>query len=234
MSYRALELLPKPSPRVEELVRRLEDHFFRDIHAMLRLPAPSLEITAGCNFAIAQVLAAVVSGISVTLYAQSGSKGSRFMNLLVEYYPWSEEPIPERNDAEHARMIYKLFRNPLTHDLGLDLESKMRTRKVVIKRLTTADDKAGRTERGVEGLESNNRPSGLSPVLSLEGDRVVLLVDALYWGVRKMLVELCADTSRVAEAERFLASMGSDTLHFPATIGQRQKSKRRLRRTTPS
>jgi hypothetical protein len=176
---------------------------------MLRLPAPHLDITPGCNFAIAQVLAAVVSGVSVTLYAHSGSKGQRFKSLLVNYYPWSEEPIHERGDVEHARMIYALFRNPLTHDLGLDLERRQRTQKVLIKRLTTEDGRAGHTESGVEALEFAERPPRLSPVLRVEEGRVVLLVEAFYWGVRKMLLKLNADAARVAKAEAFLASIGA-------------------------
>lgn len=207
MSYQALEFSPEPTQRVRNLIRRLEDHYFRDVHAMLRLPAPALDITPGCNFAIAQVLASVVSGVSVTLYAHSGSKGQRFRNLLINYYPWSEEPIPERNDAEHARVIYALFRNPLTHDLGLDLERRKRTQKVVIKRLTTDNGRLGHTEVGVEALESSERPDGLSPVLRVQEDRVVLLAEAFYWGVRKLLLKLTADATRVAAAEEFLASI---------------------------
>ena len=105
MAYKALVLSPEPGPRVAELTRRLEDHYFRDVHAMLRLPAPKLDISAGCNFAIAQVLAAVVSGVSVTLYSHLGSKGNRFKGLLVDYYPWSDETMPVRNDVEYSLCI---------------------------------------------------------------------------------------------------------------------------------
>jgi len=207
MPYRRLILEPKPGPRVGELIRRLEDHYFRDVHAMLRLPAPAAEITPGCNFAIAQVLAAVVSGVSVTLYEHSGSKGTRFKRLLVDYYPWSDEPLPTRNDAEFARLIYALVRNPLTHDLGLDLETKHRTQKVVVKRLTTDRGRSGHTEGGVEALEAKARPPTLSPTITIHADRVVLLVEAFYWGVRQMLLNLTADTRRTASAEAFLESL---------------------------
>ena len=151
----------------------------------------------------------MISGVSVTLYAHSGSKGQRFKGLLIDYYPWSEEPMPERNDAKYAKMIYALFRNPLTHDLGLDLERKHRIQKVIIKRLTTSGGTVDHTESGVEALESTERPPKLSPLLHVEGDRVVLLVEAFYWGVRKMLLKLSADTSRVAAAEAYLGSVGN-------------------------
>jgi hypothetical protein len=105
-------------------------------------------------------------------------------------------------------MIYSLFRNPLAHDLGLDLERKRRTQRVVIKRLTTGEGAVGHSESGVEALESIERPSRLSPLLHIEGTRVVLLVEAFYWGVRKMLSTLSADATRVAAAEAFLSSFG--------------------------
>ena len=207
MAYNRLALEPEPPPKVGVLIRRLEDHYFRDVHAMFRLPAPAIEVIPGCNFAIAQVLASVVSGVSATLYKHSGPKGTRFKELLVNYYPWSEEPEPPRDVAESATMIYELVRNPLTHDLGLDLEAKRRTQKVVIKRLTTDQGRCGHTEAGVEALEAKARPARMSPTLKIQSGRVVLLVEAFYWGIRRMLFNLNADTRRTAAAEAFLESL---------------------------
>ena len=209
MAYIPLALEPKPGPRVSGLIRQLEDHYFRDVHAMLRLPAPAINVTPGCNFAIAQVLASVVSGVSVTLYKHSGHKGARFKGLLVDYYPWSEEAQPPENVPEAARLIYSLVRNPLTHDLGLDLETKSRTQKVIVKRLTTDQGRCGHTEAGVEALEAKARPPRMSPTIKIQANRVVLLVEAFYWGIRRMLLNLNADRSRMAAAEAFLKSVDS-------------------------
>jgi len=104
-------------------------------------------------------------------------------------------------------LIYALVRNPLTHDLGLDLETKGRTQKVVVKRLTTDRGRCGHTEAGVQVLEAKARPPRLSPTIRVEADRVVLLVEAFYWGIRKMLLNLNADTKRTAAAEAFLGSL---------------------------
>ncbi len=207
MAYRQLPLQPGVPARVAALIRTLEDHYFRDVHAMLRLPEPDCQIEAGCNFAITQVLLSAVSGASVTLYEHSGSKGARFKGVLEHYYPWAEEPIPTRDDREHARQLYSQFRNPLTHDLGLDLERKQRTYKVIIKRLTTSSGSRGHSEAGVEALEADARPAGLSPVLRNENGRVVLLVESLYWGVRQMCLRLSADQARRAAADTFLGSL---------------------------
>jgi hypothetical protein len=113
----------------------VENHYFSDVHAMLRLPLPQQEIIAGCNFAIAQVLAAVISGISVTLHQESGQSGTRFKKLLEDYYPWKLEPRNTVAPEEGAKALYSLVRNPLTHDLGLDLRNRRHGRKVILKRL---------------------------------------------------------------------------------------------------
>ena len=86
MAYRSLTLDPQTPARVKQLVRSLENHFFADVHTMLRLPEPGSQLTAGCNFAITQVLAAAVSGISVTLYSHTGGSGTRFKALLKDFH----------------------------------------------------------------------------------------------------------------------------------------------------
>jgi hypothetical protein len=58
---------PQTPPHVKHVIKLLEQSYFNEVRTMLRLPQPDLP--AACNFAIAQVLAAVVSGISVTLYS---------------------------------------------------------------------------------------------------------------------------------------------------------------------
>jgi hypothetical protein len=207
MAYIPLTLDPEPGHRVRSLIRRLEDHYFRDVHAMLRLPLPAVGITPGCNFAIAQILASVVSGVSVTLYKHHGSAGARFKGVLEDYYPWADEPQARADNSEVARLIYSLVRNPLTHDLGLDLEAKARTEKVVVKRILTDHRSRGHSEAGIEALEAMDRPRRLSPTIEREDGRVVLLVDAFYWGIRKMLLNLNADRSRMRAAEAFLESL---------------------------
>jgi hypothetical protein len=73
--YNPLAIDGAAPARVKSLIRTLENHYFSDVHTMLRLPDPDQGLTAGCNFAIAQVLAAAVSGISVILYSHTGGSG---------------------------------------------------------------------------------------------------------------------------------------------------------------
>lgn len=206
MAYKALKLSSSTPARVKSLVRSLESHYFSDVHTMLRLPLPNHELTAGCNFAIAQVLAATVSGISVTLYSQDGHKGARFKGVLRDYYPWSLEPGNFVQNDEGARVLYELIRNPLIHDLGLDLDKKRKAHKVIVKRLASTPG-GGLSEQFIEALESRSRPSPISPTVSIQGARTVVLVEALYWGVRQMIEKLTTDPGRMKNAEALLASV---------------------------
>jgi hypothetical protein len=208
MAYRPLALDPKTPLRVKHLVQSLEDHFFRDVHTMLRLPEPDNQLIAGCNFAITQVLAAAVSGISVTLYSHTGGSGARFKALLKDFYPWFLEPGNAVTPQAGADVIYSVIRNPLTHDLGLDLEKKRKTQKVVVKRLATDRGRKGLPENIVEQLEAAGRTVKMSPTITILSGRTVLLVEAFYWGVRKMIEELSRDSARMQAATTFLASIG--------------------------
>lgn len=172
---------------------------------MLRLPDLDHDLTAGCNFAITQVLAAAVSGISVTLYSQTGNSGVRFKGLLKDFYPWSSEPGNAVTPQIGANVIYSVIRNPLTHDLGLDLENKRQGQKIKIKRLVTNNKRKGLPEKFIEQLETPNRPSPMSPTVTVRSGETIVLAEAFYWGVRQMVEHLSRDTSRMQAARIFLA-----------------------------
>ncbi len=207
MPYKRLELDPSTPSRVRQVITSLENHYFSDVHTMLKLPRPDRRLSAGCNFTIAQVLAAAISGLSVTLYAHSGGKGKRFQSLLADYFPWDREPAGGVTPKRGAETIYSVFRNPLTHDLGLDLEKKAKTPQVKIKRLTSKNKTTGLSERQIAVLETTSQRPPMSAAVTVRADATVLLVEALYWGTRCMVETLTRDKSRMVAAESFLAKI---------------------------
>jgi hypothetical protein len=124
MVYQPLNIAPSTPPRVRVLIQRIEDLSFSDTHSMLRLPLHHYRLSAGCNFAITHVLMAVIGGVSTTLYRHTGNVGDRFTGVLVNYFPWNKEPTSNVSPVDAADAIYSVFRNPITHDLGLDLKKK--------------------------------------------------------------------------------------------------------------
>ena len=129
MPYKPLAIDPSTPTRVKRLIQSLENHYFIEVHTMLRLPQPDHYLTSACNFSISQVLAAAISGISVTLYSHTGRSGVRFKGLLKDFYPWSLEPGNIVTPQAGAEVIYSVIRNPLTHDLGLDLADRRQGQK---------------------------------------------------------------------------------------------------------
>jgi len=171
---------------------------------MLRLPQAASNLTAGCNFAVAYVLLAAVGGISTTLYRQGRTDGERFKGLLTDHYPWNLEPTQPVPPAEAARIVYEVFRNPLTHDLGLDLRGKPKGIKVVVKRLQSPNQAGGLSEQWIETLEKGPARPKMSSTVSVRNDAKVLLVEALYWGLRRMVEAMTRDAQLMTRAENFL------------------------------
>jgi len=162
-------LAPYTSQPVVDFIRRHVDMQFHDVHVMLRLPLSSeYELDAGCNFASANWLLTLISGISTVLYKQTGDAGERFIESLVNYYPWQYEPEPPQGVGaqEGAHLLYDLFRNPLAHALGVSTERCGSGRDTVI-RLQSRNNpldlnivKGALSEEQIENLElSPTRPN---------------------------------------------------------------------------
>lgn len=121
MSYQPLIFptdLPEP---ISWMVREQLEPMLRDVHCMARLPLPSIGLEAGCNFAMANCLFTVLSGVSATLYEQDGGARELFCRMMNERY-WPIDP-PKGIDPERASdLLYDEFRNPFTHALGLAIE----------------------------------------------------------------------------------------------------------------
>jgi hypothetical protein len=210
MAYQPLVLNPSTPPQARTLIQHVEALSFNDIHSMLRLPLADYGITAGCNFAITHVLMSVIGGVSTTLYKQSGEVGTRFKGVLVDFFPWDLEPAGNlgRNDAAEA--IYDVFRNPLTHDLGLDVKQKSKGIKVLVKRLKTRSHSGrdrGLTETYIEFLERAQTRPKMSATVTATAQKKILIVEGLYWGIRRMIERLSADQKLMAAAESFLANL---------------------------
>ncbi len=221
MPYVPLRLNISDRPHVERFVRGpLESLYFRDVHDMLRLPINATGILGGCNFAIAHVLLAAVSGLSTTLHSP-GAGGGRyqkaFCKLLVSFYPWETERDPPKTEAdkgELAKTLWKEFRGPLTHHLGLWTEARgggarrIRNRGyfVTFKRLTEPGGD-GLRETAVEQLEGSEAwpfPE-FQQTLLISKDTKVLKLERFYWGIRRTVLRLCADKELMGQAEAFLS-----------------------------
>lgn len=206
MPYAAVPCPSHLPPGVRAAVNRLEEQYLREVHVMLRLPIPNYRLDSTCTFSCAQVLMAVVAGMSTMLYAHRDSKpGADFKGLLVAFYPWSQEPNLAVTAAQGAQIMYDVFRNPLVHNLGAHVRRRATTPSVKIKRGGRKVGAGGLTEAMISKLEQPTRPAGVSAVITVRpGDATVLFVEPLYWGVRTMLASLLTDAPRMQKAEAYL------------------------------
>ena len=87
MPYAPISRPSNLPPRVTAAVGRLENHYLREVHAMLRLPIPKYRLVSPCTFSCAQTLLALVGGASTILYSQrDGKPGKDFQSLFVDLY----------------------------------------------------------------------------------------------------------------------------------------------------
>ncbi|MBI4084258.1 MAG: hypothetical protein HY423_16755 [Candidatus Lambdaproteobacteria bacterium] len=222
MPYTPLTIPPDVPDVVRRLVQEQLEPQLRDIHAMLRLPLDDDPFKAGGNVTIASALLNLVGGISIVLYKSTGSSGSLFKNVLTNFYPWDDETGGLSGDAA-ANTLYETFRNNLTHSMGLSVKEKKKhgpaTRRlapmgkpVKIKRWRAPDipgrsreEAPGPTDEFVTSLESDQRPQNISATLTERSDATVLLVESLYWGIRRMVEKLLNDRDAMTNASKFLA-----------------------------
>ena len=192
---------------VHRFMRRTVDLYLEDVHALLRLPLPTVGITAGGNFAIAAVLLNVISGASVHLYdpvrGQSrNNRGALFTECLKAFYPWESEPNDGvRDGGDGADILYKMFRNPLAHSIGVHKASTTRHIQRLPFQFSEGDllaleSSSIRPVAVIVGAPTLQRHTGtVSPF-----DAISLTVEPFYWGVRRMLQLLANDRPRMLAA----------------------------------
>jgi hypothetical protein len=188
--YQPLTINQHTPAGVRRLIQHL-DMLLGDVHAMLRLPRQEDGLTHGCNFAAATVLLEIIGGVSSTLFQHDGRSGDKYKTLLRTYYPWAAQGCCD--PASASKLLYKFFRNPLAHELGI------RRKKGGIGKSN------GLPEDLIEKLELSPTPPLNPPIQSDATEEVLTLeVDALYWGTRIMIQNLTEDAPMMKKAEAYL------------------------------
>lgn len=206
MAYKSLVLDNSTPPFARKIILRVEERQFSFVHAMFGIRPKDDNLTVGYNFAIAQVLMSVIGGISATLYEPEWKRmdRERFTGVLKDYYPLDQEPKGVQPENT-ATSIYEVFRNPLVHDLGLDIKNKRKGNKLILKRLAPPNQEEGFSELFIETeLENHDRRKGMSATLTFESGRQTLLLEALYWGVRRMIENISGDKKRMDRVTKLL------------------------------
>jgi hypothetical protein len=204
VAYQELTLDPTTPEVIERIIREGLEPQLRDLHALLRLPIEQIGLVSGCNFVACHTLLAILSGISVMLFNQRGGSGELFNRLLNEIY-WPIDPPFGVEPKDASYILYKEFRNPLTHSIGISIEHNRGQRKIEPRQNQFVIEKVGGLEEGaIEAIErSRDRPRHIQ-TLRVANGRTVLLVEGLYWGVRRTIEILTRHHDLMDQAEVFL------------------------------
>jgi hypothetical protein len=209
--YRPITIDAGTPHAVRVLMDRVSNLYLVDVHAMLRLPRHEVGITEACNFTISSALMNFISGVSVTLFeppADGQNTGRKFRDLATALYPWDSEPAGAiNNPQEGAVILYKTFRNPLAHALGL--QDPEPAGPVSITRFPGE----GMSEENLKLMETSiQRPAAIlgdAPTLRRVATThaIELNAESFYWGVRELARRLTADSARMGAADAYLRPM---------------------------
>lgn len=122
--------------------------------------------------------------------------------------------------AQFIDQLYTTFRCNFSHSLGINVPNPQAgsgPRKVEPLPRRTKIVRYGPGVLTPEFLaaldDTAQRPDGLLPTMYMEGGAANLCVEALYWGCRKMVLNVAADTTCISNATTFLrGSHGSGAL----------------------
>lgn len=211
MSFIALRIAESTPAEISRLIEDQIRMQFNDVHTMLRLPIPESTLLAGCNFAAANSLLALISGLSALLtpnFDTTTISGTKFTGVMKNYYPWDIQPT-EGDTTPHGidgtiDQLYRYFRNPLAHSLGI----KTRGNYLV------SIEKSPLSESAIEQLESKASSPGpaitYSPIRLNDEDieQIALNVPNFYWGVREMLHRMTQDSQLMKDVQSNLKRVG--------------------------
>jgi hypothetical protein len=210
MPYKPIPLRADVTASIRAAVEKRIEPNLRDVRLMLEFPRIPGGEEPGFNFSAASVLFSVIGGLS-RMFFSATKKDSEAFPQTAKRYPLNDEPWNAIRDPEYfGAELYKIYRCNLVHSLGLTLEwSERLSRWEVItlgslRKVTRHPVLPLSEEQLAELDEPAARPSWLKATLSTDDAIVRLNVEALYWGVRRLVRELAEDASLRASAEAFI------------------------------
>ena len=203
MVYVPLVLSQSLPNSVCTVIRQGVEPLLQDVHQMLatigepNAVAPPRQL----QVPIALVLLATVAGVSKTLLhplQEKSGDGPRFKECLNRYFPWGIDPPTGVSPECAGKILYKFFRNPLVHSLGLNNSGHPVVKIVQVLRGT------GDAENRVEELERLKVKPYSEPCLVVTLEKQVLCLDPFYWGVRKLVEQWSYDDAQILHADKRL------------------------------
>ena len=197
MPYPPIKLPSDVPLNVRVVVELGIDPMLREVHTMLSVVIP--DPTYHLQSSIANMLLAVISGASSTLYAKEGTSIDQFTGLLIKHFPWDLDPPEGASPDIAAHILWEECRNPLAHRVGLRPKGGRIVKFGLVR---------GKTPDEVDALAVSVTNPRLRSSLIVRSDATVLWVDTLYWSIRRMIENMMLDRSVVLAAENWMRKLG--------------------------
>jgi len=190
-----------PEPIRALVVERIEP-VLEDVRLLLALPRTSG--SAGFAAAAVPAMFSVLAGLSRVFFHATGGDRPAFA-AVAERYPVASEPAHAIKEPKaFVEGLYAHYQASLVHGLGLPLKRDTRyepwrcsTLRMGGRDLRLEVDRIRTLQGGdalVQALESQSGwPVGVGPTLSLTTGALRLEVDALYCGLRRLVLALASD-----------------------------------------
>ncbi len=208
MSYQELDYSHVTHPKLKKVLLHT-NMLLKDLYGAFKLPVDERSGEGAGNFAIALVLLCIIDGISVSIYPTTAIKDQekRFKKLIREKLYWGPAAKGWLEIGIAAKQLYLEIRNPLVHELGADKVTSARMTDHLEPRI----GKWGSVEKQnqdidiIENLQAwNDDWPTLTVVSSGNGDYIKFSGAALYWSVKRMVIELINDPDVIKNAEKYI------------------------------
>jgi hypothetical protein len=206
-------------PALRDLLRLQVDMQVADLRTLLCLPRPDEPgLGAGCNLTAATLAFNIVAGASVLFWESSveaierrGDRGPRFRRLVEAKYPWT--PGDAVGAELGSEVMWDWARSPLTHTLGVGKSAHLFPGQPRRERgVWFVKSRDGLPADAVdELLSSYEKLDWLPATITHDYGGYAIHVDALAWGVARMLRHLFADEEQASRANDTAGKL----LHFP-------------------
>jgi len=200
MPYQQLEYSHIQHPVLRKILLH-SDMMLHDLYNIFKIQAENNAQGGGGNFSIAVVLLCIIDGLSVYFYPtkQVEDQEKRFKKLIRDKLHWGpvNKGWVERGLA--AKQFYLEFRNPLVHGLGAHEHATSRIDGHAEPRI----GKWGaipKDSQDIDLIQSMQEWNDDWPILENKNSHVTFSGAAMWWAVKKMIIELINDKSIVDNA----------------------------------
>jgi hypothetical protein len=124
-----------------------------------------------------------------------------FVATVTNHYPWKIDPPPSGyTKQETSQALYEAYRNRFIHRLGAHIRASRRTDNIYPVIGFTL-----KSTTGIDNLANAERP--IRPLLSAGEGKLILNLDTLYWGLRRISEKLLSIPEQRAVVENKIKSL---------------------------